>query len=200
MRTAAGVSLLLAGALGACSSGDEPAAPTATLGTAPPVTPTTDPYAVPAVIDEAYVNRVLQGLDAAVGDVVRMVVRERAIPPEVLDRLDTLYLGEVLQNNRDVLAADLQTGFTNVKPNPGNQRTTVSQLITAEPDCIFAQVRRDYSAVVLRTNPKLDTQWVALRPLESSRDPNNYNPTPWLYTYDGFQPDGSGPPNLCIGR
>ena len=35
-----------------------------TLATVPAPTTTTNPYAVPAVIDAAYVNRVLAGLDA----------------------------------------------------------------------------------------------------------------------------------------
>ena len=38
-----------------------------TLATVPAPTTTTNPYAVPAVIDAAYVNRVLAGLDAADG-------------------------------------------------------------------------------------------------------------------------------------
>ena len=66
--------LLLVGlvVLGACGGGDDDAlGPTATL---PQATTTTDPYAVPAVIDEAYVNRVLAGLDQAVGEVTRLVV------------------------------------------------------------------------------------------------------------------------------
>ena len=189
---------MLAVALAGCSSDGDPAPATATLGTAPPVTPATDPYAVPPVIDAAYVNRVLEALDAANGDVLRMVVESKTIPREALDRLDALYLGEFLQIQRDLLAADLQSGFANLRSDPANQTTTVTELVTADPDCIFAQVRRDYSPVVLRTNPSLDTQWVMLRPLDPSRDPNNYNPTPWIYTYDGFQPDGTAPPNRCI--
>ena len=120
LRRTAVVSCFLAATLAGCSSGDEPAAPTATLGTAPATTAAADPYAVPPVIDEAYVNRVLEGLDAAVGDVVRMVVRERTMPREVLDRLDALYLGEFVQIRRDLLAADLQSGLSNYHSVPGN--------------------------------------------------------------------------------
>ena len=60
--------------LGACSGGnDDDAAASRTLPSAPPETPTTttsapaDPYAIPAVIDEAYVNRVLAALDQVHG-------------------------------------------------------------------------------------------------------------------------------------
>ena len=65
--------VLAAGVLvGACGGGgnDEPLGPTATV---PQGTTTTNPYAVPPVIDEPYVNRVLAGLDQGVGDIVRLV-------------------------------------------------------------------------------------------------------------------------------
>ncbi len=80
--------------LAACGGDKEPLGPTATV---PQPTTTTDPYAVPAVIDEAYVNRVLAGLDQAVGDIVRLVVSTRDIPPEVIDRLKAMYVGDALQ-------------------------------------------------------------------------------------------------------
>lgn len=197
--TRAGVAgLILAAALAGCSSGGDSAFPTATLGTAPPVTPTTDPYAVPAVIDAAYVNRVLAGLDAAVGEVVRIVVRDRTIPQEVLDRLDALYVGEFVQIRRDLLAVDVQTGLSNYHVVPGNQKTVVSELISTNRTCVFARVQRDYSAVALKPNRAFDTQWVILKPLDGSRDPRNYNPTPWAYIYDGFEPDRTAPPDQCV--
>jgi len=159
-RTAAGVSLLLAGALTACSSGDEPAAPTATLGTAPPVTPTTDPYAVPPVIDEAYVNRVLEALDAANGEVLRLVVKTKTIPPEAVDRLRALYPDrDLLQLQLDVLQSDLRRGFAGIRPEPGNQRTTVEELITARSSCLYAKVHRDSADVAMTPNPALNTIW-----------------------------------------
>jgi hypothetical protein len=196
-RVAAGVYLVLLGALAGCSSGDDAAAPTATLGTAPPVPTTTDPYAVPPVIDEAYVNRVLEGLDAAVGDVVRMVVREGGIPPEAVDRLKALYVGEFLQIQLDLLSNDVRENFSQYRLHLGNKRTEVQELITRSQSCIFARVNRDYSAVAARPNPNVTVQWVSLKRSEVTPDSDAYNPTPWVYTYDGFQRDGSAPPNPC---
>ncbi len=194
-RTAAGVSLLLAGALGACSSADEPAAPTATLGTVPPVTPTTDPYAVPAVIDEAYVNRVLEALDAANGDVLRLVVRERTIPTEALDRLRALYLDEeLLQLQIDVPQSDLRRGLSGIRAEPGNQRTIVKQMITIKPSCLYVRADRDSAQVATNPRPELRTIWIGLVPMDESRDVAQYNPTPWAFVYEGFQRDLSAPP------
>ena len=58
------VAVVVAGLAG-CGVGGSSGAdgPTATRPTVPP-----DPYAVPAVIDEAYVNRVLAALDQANGE------------------------------------------------------------------------------------------------------------------------------------
>ncbi len=182
--------LLLAAALAACSPDDEPAAPTATLGTAPPVTPTTDPYAVPAVIDAAYVNRVLAGLDAAVGDVVRMVVRERGIPYEAAVRLQTIYIDkDAWQLTIDLLQEDSFEDFSSYKPNPGNLRTSVSKLIVATKECVFAEVSRDYSEVGIHPDPTVSREWVALKPVTPELDPNGYNPTKWGFIYDGFTRD-----------
>jgi len=200
-RTAAGVSLLLLSALVACSSGDEPAAPTATLGTAPPATPPTDPYAIPPVIDEAYVNRVLAGLDAAVGDVVRMVVREDGIPYEAAERLQAIYINnDAWQLTIDLLQRDSFDDFSSYKPNPGNLHTRVTKLIMATKQCVFAEVSRDYSEVGVRPDPPVSREWVALKPVSRERDPKGYNPTRWGFIYDGFSPDGSRPEDPCASR
>ncbi len=197
LRRTAVAACFLAGTLAGCASDDEPAAPTATLGTAAPTT-AADPYAIPAVIDEAYVNRVLAGLDAAVGDVVRMVVRERGIPYEAEERLQAIYIdGKAWQLTIDLLQEDSLDNFASYKPNPGNLNTTISRLITATKQCVFAEVSRDYSAVGIHPEPPVTQEWVALRPLTPERDPKGYNPTRWGFIYDGFTRDRSSPQDPC---
>ncbi|MEA2843187.1 MAG: hypothetical protein QOJ69_858, partial [Actinomycetota bacterium] len=90
----------LVGCGGGGSSGAD--GPTATVPTVPP-----DPFAVPPVIDEAYVNRVLAALDQAVGDVVRIVVSTKTLTPEAIDRLQALYVGDALQLQFQIFQADL---------------------------------------------------------------------------------------------
>jgi hypothetical protein len=182
--------------LAACGGGDEPSGPTATV---PQPTTTTDPYAIPDVIDEAYVNRVLAGLDQAVGDVTRIVVATRTITPEAVDRLKAIYVGDYLQLTVDLYQDDLFNSLAGYRENPGNQATAVTRMISATPACIFAQVNRDYSAVSLDPDPSLATQWVALVPIAPANNPDSYNPTRWAYTYDGLQEDLSQPPDPCAG-
>lgn len=193
------VLVLAATGVAACSGGDD-SPPTATVA-APSTTTTTaatDPYAVPAVIDAAYVNRVLAGLDAAVGDVVRLVVRTRSIPQEAIDRLRSLYADEVLRLRLEGFHEDVRDGFSEYRPEPGNKATVVAELITATPDCFFARVQRDYSAVS-RAPGIPEAQWVALRRRAPLRETAHYNPTGWVFVYDGFESDREAPEDPCAG-
>jgi hypothetical protein len=195
----------------ACSGGDgaskgsaganpavatEPPRTNPTLATVPAPTTTTNPYAVPAVIDAAYVNRVLASLDALLGDVLRIVKRTNTIPQEAYDRLKAVYIEpEFLQLRIDSFQRDIREGFRGYRPDPGNKASTVLRILTTRPSCIFVEVRRDYSAVGL--NARTSTEWVALTKHDPSRDPSRYNATPWAMTYDGFPPDRSQPPDPC---
>lgn len=184
---AAGVLLLLV----ACTKGGSKAqTPGATVPTAPPftTTTTTNPYAVPAVIDAAYVNRVLAGLDAAVGDVTRLVLRTRTIPREAYDRLRALYgTDALLQLKLDSFQSDLAAGPQAIQNSPGNKVSLVKEIISGTPRCIYARVDRDYSAVFVNQNPNTRTQWIALQPVDSNRDPSRYNPSGWAFVYEGFE-------------
>ena len=181
---------------GGGSKGNAGANPT--LATDPPTTTTTNPYAVPAVIDAAYVNRVLAALDAINGEVVRIAYRTRTIPAEARDRLTAIYGTQgILQFAIDGLQLDMSSGFKNYRAEGGNRISTVNQLMTAQASCIFAQVHRDFSAITTDTSAVVNPQWVALTPLDLTRDPNRYNPTPWTLVYDGFTRDRTAPPNPC---
>ncbi len=180
----------------ACSDKKEALGPTATL---PQPTTTIDPYAIPPVIDEPYVNRVLAGLDQGVGDIVRLVVSSRTIPPEAVERLKAFYVGKALQLEVDNFQRDMFDDFMGYREIPGNQTSTIIRLIDVSPSCIFAEVHIDFSAVSETPNPALSNQWVALVPLEPLQDPNSYNPTRWKFTYQGFRQDLSAPPNPCAG-
>lgn len=192
--------LLLAASAAACDSGAGAARSSVsnTVATEPAPTTTTNPYAVPAVIDEAYVNRVLAGLDAAIGDVVRLVYSARTIPPDAVSRLRALYGNDqVLQLFLDGLQIDLRSGFRNYRPQIGNKSSVVTQLVSARPECIFAQVHRDYSAISTDTSAVVNPQWVALKPATTGTASFDLNPTNWILTYDGFTRTRAQPENPC---
>ncbi len=179
MRRAALLVMLL---FTACSGGSEGAA------TAP----------APAVADEeATVNRVLAGLDGVMGDLQRILVKERRITTEVTDRVQAIYTGPEILNQIDAFRADLASGLNRYKATPGNRVTTVSRLITYSPVCVFAQVRRDYSPISEGPATPPATLYVILVPKHESDDPRQLNPTPWSMLYDGVQEDGSQPEDVC---
>lgn len=195
-------SLLLTASAVACNSNsgaDRGGAAGNTVATDPPTTATTKPYAVPAVIDVAYVSRVIAGLDAAMGDVTRLVLSTKTIPPEAYDRLRAIYGDDNgLQLAIDTFQSDMRRGFVGYQPNPGNKVTTITQLVSASPACVFARVTRDYSAVGINARTA-DTQWIAIKPLDRTRDPNRSNPTSWAFAYEGYPPDRAQPPDPCAG-
>jgi hypothetical protein len=179
---------------GACGGKEEPLGPTATV---PQATTTTDPYAVPPVIDEAYVNRVLAGLDQVVGDAVRSVVRTRLLDEEVYYRLMAVSSGDAFQLKLDSLQRDLLGGMTGYPASPGNKVTRVTRLISIKISCIFAEVTKDFAALNSTGETNLSTEWVALVPLDPTRDTHSYNPTHWVFVYDGLRADESAPPDPC---
>jgi hypothetical protein len=178
--------------VGACGGTAEPLGPTATV---PQATTTTNAYAVPAVIDEVYVNRVLAGLDQVVGDVARLVVSSKTIPPEAIDRLRAIYVeGDVLQLRVSLLQRDFNENFASYAPNPGNPISTVTDLLSVSEHCVFASIERDYSQVAASQANEATRQWIAI---ERADRPPSFNPTGWVLTYDGFAPDGKEPRDPC---
>jgi hypothetical protein len=145
----------------------------------------------------AEINHVLAGLDGVMGDLQRILVRERRITPEVTDRLKAIYTGPELLNQIDAFRADVDSGLVGYKTNPGNRVTTVSRLITASPICMFVEVQRDYSPLAVGLSSKPSTLYVVLVNKTDADDPKHLNPTPWAMIYDGVQDDGTQPDDIC---
>lgn len=170
------------------------------LATLPAQTTTTNPYSpVPLVIDAEYVDRVLAGLDQALGDTLRIVVQARNIPQEVIDRVRNIHSGQrIVQLQLTGYQTALERGLRDFKPVPGNQQTLVAELLTVKRDCVYARVKRDYTAMSTHADPRFDTQGVAIR-RRAEVDPLRYNPTPWELIYDGFTPQFTAPPEDPCG-
>lgn len=189
--------LLALVAAGACAGN---AAPASTGATVPKVAPTTiaaDPYAVPAKIDEAYLNKVFAALEHVDGDATRLIVAGQTLVPEAAKRLRAIYAEDEFQAQVNLwLDIVIKKDLGRSKPNPGDRRTTVSQVLTATPGCIYAAVNRDYSAIVDDSTPS--AEFVGLKPSDPARDSFNLNPTPWMVFFDGSNKDGSTPSDPCV--
>lgn len=171
--------------LGGCADKPaEPEVPAATVPTAPATTATTNPYAVPPVIDAAYVNRVLAWFDQVEGDISRSIMSSRSLKPDDVARLRAIHASDgAFQVALDAIQFDIRSGFNGALPNPGNTKTVVVEILTAKSSCVYVKVDRDASAVARNPNPALRTEWVALRRLDSP--PTSSNPTGWGYVLNG---------------
>ncbi len=184
--------------VGACSSSGSNETADTTVPTAPPETTTTaagDPFAIPDVIDEAYVNRVLAALDQIDGDAVRDVVARGTITFESNARVRAIYndpeYGQQAEGLRDLLAGD----SARFKAPPGNRKTTVLRLMHANAECIFAAVKVDFSQVVVSppsTAPD-EFQALVLERTQLAADPEGLNPTGWSIRHDEVLRGGQEP-------
>jgi hypothetical protein len=145
----------------------------------------------------ANINDVLAGLDGVMGDLQRILVRDRKITADVTDRLRAIYTGPELLNQIDAFRADVDGGLVGYKANPGNRVTTVSRLITVSPICMFVEVKRDYSPLAVGLSSKPSTLYVVLVNKDETDDPKHLNPTPWAMIYDGVESNGGQPPDIC---
>src|SRR5581483_6015068 len=102
--------------------------------TAPTTSTPADPYAIPATIDTAYVDRVLKALDHVDGDAARIIVASRQVARDASDRLAAIYSGDELVAQTNAWL-DLLDRLNDVKNPPGDRVTTTKRLIAAHPTC-----------------------------------------------------------------
>lgn len=171
---------------GACSSDDDGGGSTPATQPAPPTTTTTiiqpaDPYAIPEVIDEAYVNRLLAALDQIDGDILRRVVASEGIDAEVPKMLRAIYNDPQYDEELEGIRRVLGRGLEAFRRPPGNRKTTVERLVEARSDCVFFEARTDSSEVlkVVAPEPQGELELLTLRPKQKGADPSGVNPTPW---------------------
>lgn len=161
-----------------------PTAPTATTASTTSAVPITDPFAVPPVIDEAYVNRVLAALDAVEGNVLRRVVASGSVEAEATAGLRSIYNDPEYELELKVLLEDLTTGLDRIKRPPGNRRTVVKRLVSGDSSCVLAEVDMDFSELLAAPQPRVDEIiMVAIKPTQAGANPAALNPTPWSFSY-----------------
>ena len=191
-RVVAG-SLTTLALLPACASTHPSATPQATV---PVTSATADPYAVPAKITPAYVQRVLDALDSVDGAATREIVSERRLTKHALDQLRAIDSDRWFTEVTDTWADELAKGLPGYRSNSGVQRDTVTDLISEAPKCIFASVMSDYSEISTQSSAP-QRNYIVLRPLPSGRDTSGVNPTPWLVDLEGYNSAGLQPADPC---
>lgn len=168
----------------------------------PPVETTTTTvadYSVPAVIDAAYVEKVMAALDRVYGDAIRTLATERQITEQFLSRLAAIYGDKQFDLAQRAWVRDVADGLDDLRSPPGNPMTVVQRAVRLDADCMVAAVERTFRAA---RDPVTSTpqKYIALVPKPEGRDPGSLNPTPWMMSYDGFvaEPAGAEPESPCV--
>jgi hypothetical protein len=190
------LSAALVVATAACGGGDDEgsAATTAPTTEAPTTTAPTDPFAVPAEIDEAYVERVVNELYRVAGDALRGVVQAGEVTPEARAQLSTVFTEDNVDGFVSEFEYWVQVDFEPLERPPGDIISTVQQIRVAQDSCISAEVQQDLSAVV--TDPDDPGPLVAVLRGGDGAAAGGENPTPWrldgVYGPDGFDEELDG--------
>ena len=180
---------------------DSTRGPSATVRAEPATTTTTlvPVDQVPAVIDVAYVQRVIDVLDHVMGDAVRALVAAKAPDRAFYERHRAVYLDpqfDTVQADFGRLAAD---ELRALRENPGDPVTKIDRLITATSPCIFAKVIRTFGPSLNVEPARKDTEtWLALGRKRPDFDPSKRNPTAWAIGFDGSNVSGREPKDPCV--
>jgi hypothetical protein len=186
VAAALGVGLVLS--VPGCGSSPEEPEVTATVPTITPTPPPSpspspspadeDPYAIPDVIDEAYVDRILTTLNALSGDALRDILRHRTYTASADQIIWAVFVGAQREITIDTwgLAAADGDGLDDYAG--GDLKTTTRNIVEARNDCIAVSVSNDRS-LLLKDPPPVASGYVVLVPLDPDHDSNSLNPTPW---------------------
>jgi hypothetical protein len=158
-------------------------------------------YAVPEVIDQAYVQRVVSAYDKVLGDAIRVLKRDGGVSDEFLKHLLAIYTQPEFESQTRGWQQAAAEGDLDKRPAvPDDPVTRVVRLARADAKCITAEVDRDLRPTLQPgVEPAESDQpdYVVLVRKKPDRDPTASNPTPWVMAFDGFKIDGTEPVNSC---
>ena len=143
--------LLLAGCTASSGGGALPATtttllpPLETTTTVPPTSSTVAAaFAVPAVIDLPYVQRVLETLYHLDGEATRQAYVKGALDDETDERLEALFANPRLASAKRNLRDSAQDGFRVLANPPGDAKVLAAGIVQATATCMVVRADLDY--------------------------------------------------------
>jgi hypothetical protein len=189
-----GLLLLLVPACSNPSHGADPAGAPAPASTTVPA----DPYAVPRVITVAYVNSVLRALNHINGNAARELAQSHHVDATVRTELRAIFNGTAFALQVEGAEQSLKQGIIdNVRPDGGDVRTVVVDLLTANRQCVFFRSASDTSALFQDPTPSPMSSYVELAPKQRGADPEHLNSTPWAFALEEGFLKPTSVPNPC---
>ena len=150
--------------------------PEATTSTAAAPTSTVPPeFAVPAVIDLPYVQRVLEVIYHLDGEATRRAYATKAVDAEVDERLVAIFGEPRLSNSKKVLRDNAGDGFRTFANPPGDAKVRAVEIIEATPTCIVVRADLDYGPQYKEDRPPQPQAVIQM----ARAKVQPYNPTGW---------------------
>ncbi|MGI8493189.1 MAG: hypothetical protein ACR2KC_06825 [Acidimicrobiales bacterium] len=156
-----------------------------------------NPAVIPPVIDANYVNAVFRQLNHIIGDVTRLDLAADAVPKQSATDLRAAFNDPWFNRELTLASESLVEDTSNVRRPPGDRVTSVRQLVSAGPRCIFAQTVTDYSPVLIRPAPPAASEYYMLTPKLPGNDPEGVNSTPWAIAYNRVYTTPTQVPSTC---
>lgn len=179
LALAAALPVLLVGCSGANHHSSDP---TTSIGGRTAGAP--NPDVIPAVITPDYVNAVFAVLNHIYGDATRRLAVSRSVTPAVQDDLRAIFTPPLAVQQMQQAAESLQGPISNVRSSPGDGVTTVRSLLSARPNCIFAETTTDLDAVLKNPVPSAASEYYELVPRSVVSGGQDLNPTPWVIAFN----------------
>jgi len=132
-------------------------------------------FAVPAVIDLAYVQRVLKTIYRLDGDASRRAYAMKAVDLEVVERLEAIFGGPRLTEAKRVLAENAVERFILFADPPGDAIVRAVEIIQATPTCMVIRADLEYGPLFKEPRPPQPQAIIQLR----RADVLPFNPTGW---------------------
>ncbi len=174
----------------ACSSGSA-APPGATVPNHILNQPPPSPYAVPTVITKAYVQSVLNALEAVQAQATLNITSHRSFTPAAATLIHSVTTESEYNFDYQAWQMVLSSGLQDVAAHPGAIVDTVQRVFPSSSTCIFVSLTRNFAAVSTVPSPAR-LSYAILR--YGATEPN---PTPWLVDRLGYNPQGPQPDDVC---
>lgn len=195
LALATALPVLLLGCSGASRHSSDPT----TSGGGQPQAAAPNPDVVPAVITPAYVNAVFAVLNHINGNATRQLAEFGRITRKAEADFRAAYNDPLFEQELRIARQSLASGFGNVRRPPGDIETTVVQIISSGPRCVFVATNSNFGAVLLHPGRPAASEYWVLRPKQSGDDPTNLNPTPWALGFNAVYLTPQTIPDQCAG-
>ena len=173
-------------ASGGGSTTTVPIGPSSASSLVQPATTSVTSFEVPAVIDLAYVQRVLETIYHLEGEAVRHVYAKKLPDAELNERLEAIFGGPRLAEAKQVLGRNAAEGFVQFANPPGDAQVRAVEIIQATASCMVVRADLEYGPQFKEPGPPQPQAVIQL----GRAKVGTLNPTGWGVLFAGQPEEG----------